>query len=152
MKANNFEESRITAFEEKHLYLEEAIMERYKKRTIDQLDLLEYKSNLEKVLKIAPKIELNTLVDYTSTNTRLLSTHLCDSYDKIAAVCLRGFNELIKSLSLEKEEDCTYIIVSHGMFLRLREVYFTQKVEFCKKAGYNSFSMFRIHEVKEGIF
>lgn len=125
MKANNFEESRIASFEEKQLFLEEAIMKRYRRIIIDEPDLLEYKSNIENVLKIAPKIELNTVVDYTRTNIKLLPNHLCDSFDKIAAVCLRALNELIKSLSLEKEEDCTYIVVSHGTYMRLSEVYFT---------------------------
>ena len=83
------------------MYLEEAIMERYKKRPVDEVDLLEYKSNLEKILKVAPKIELNKIVDYSKTNTRLLSNHPCKHTDQIISTCLRAFNELVKSLCRE---------------------------------------------------
>ena len=152
MKNQKFEESRISNFEAKPLYLEEAIMERYKKRPIDEVDLLEYKCNLKKILHFAPKIELNKIVDYSNTNTRLLSSHPCKHSDQIISTCLRAFNELVKSLCREEHDDATYIIVTHGMFVRLSEHYFCQNMKFSWKVGYNYFNMFRILSVKKEFF
>jgi len=143
---DQFNDHEVIQFKEKLFHVEDAIMERIKGRQTNENQQMHIQKAFNKVQELINEhpLEFNKLVDYDN-HSELHKENYFSSNQKIVDVCLKAIDVLIQSLKKEEGHHNLYIIVSHGMFVKIFELYFYDQIRKSAVVGYNAVSLMMIH-------